>query len=85
MLNWLNLVTVSSLVLAAVLLLTASVRTRGISRFVHTGHLHLPNHLHLPSHRTVEEISTCAELAGLSVAALGLIGAIAFAIAMAVR
>ncbi|HVP64095.1 MAG TPA: hypothetical protein VMT82_04305, partial [candidate division Zixibacteria bacterium] len=63
MLNWLNIVTVSSLALAAVLLLAVFLRTRGIQRFVHT------EHLPIPSHRTVEEISTCAQLAVLSIVA----------------
>jgi hypothetical protein len=79
MLNWLNIVTISSLALAVVFLLSGCLRIRRVQRFVHT------EHLHLPSHQTVEEISTCAQMAGLSLAALALMSVIAIAIAMAVR
>jgi hypothetical protein len=79
MLNGFNLVTISSLALAVVLLLAGALRTRGIQRFVHT------EHLPMPSHRTVEEISTCAQLAVLSIVALALMAAFSVCIAMAVR
>jgi hypothetical protein len=79
MLNGWQVLSVSSLALAVVLLLAAGLRTRRLHRFVHT------EHLPIPSHRTVEEISTCAQLAVLSIVALALMAAIAVAIAMAVR
>jgi len=79
MLNWLNVVTIASLALAVALLLAVSLRTGRVQRYVHVGHLPLP------SHRTVEEISTCAQMALLSLVALALMAAMSVVIAMAVR
>jgi hypothetical protein len=79
MLNWLHVVTIPCLALAVALVLAMGLRTGRVRRFVHVGHLPLP------SHRTVEEISTCAQMALLSIVALALMAAFAVAIAIAVR
>ncbi|HEX8924436.1 MAG TPA: hypothetical protein VF786_01520 [Terriglobales bacterium] len=79
MLSGWQILTIASLALAVVLLLAACLRIRRVQRFVHT------EHLPIPSQRTVEEISTCAQMAVLSLIALALMAAIAVVIAMAVR